>query len=66
MTGPAGRRGRSSEESVNRERVEKEERGGEEGERVLVALDEDALAGALLGGLDDGVLEVLGDRRHAR
>ena len=31
----------------------------------LVALDEDALAGALLGGLDDGVFEVLGDRRHA-
>src|SRR6185312_339813 len=35
------------------------------GRAVLVALDEDALAGALLGGLHDGVLEVTGNRGHA-
>ena len=33
--------------------------------RVLVALDEDALAGALLGGLDDGVFELGGHHGDA-
>ena len=32
--------------------------------RESVALDEDALAGALLGGFDDRVLEVPGNGRH--
>ena len=35
------------------------------GRPCSVPLDEDALAGALLGGLDDGVLELLGHPGHA-
>ena len=66
VTRPGGAGGAGRPDGAATQAAKEVEKGGKKEKEgaALVALDEDALAGALFGGLDDGVFEVPGDRRH--